>query len=104
MSIVADMKPLMLQVKTEIKTPSGACKETWLDVKNIDVALYLTNDMKYTQSIKYNSSSHIGLTFYRDIDKNKNRFKHENIIYDIIKVNPKGRLTTLLLKVVDTNV
>lgn len=103
MSVITDMKPIILQEKVKIESPSGATKEEWQDAKSIDVALYLTNDMKYTQSVRYNESSHIGLTFYKDIDKNKNRLRLDNIIYTITKANPKGRYTTLLLKVVDTN-
>jgi len=102
-SVITDMKPIILQEKVKIESPSGAIKDGWQDVKSIDVALYLTDDMKYTQSVRYNESSHIGLTFYKDIDKNKNRLRLDNIIYTITKANPKGRYTTLLLKVVDTN-
>lgn len=104
MSVVTDMRPIMLQVKTKVKTPTGAIKEEWQDVKNVDVALYSTDDMKYTQSIKYNSSSHVGLTFYNDIDKNNHRMKLGDTIYNITKANPKGRFTTLLLKVVEIDV
>ncbi len=103
MSVVTDMKPIMLQGKVKVESPSGAIRYEWQDVKSIDVVLYLTDDMKYTQSIKYNSSSHVGLTFFKDIDKNSNRLKLGDTIYDITKVNSKGRFTTLLLKVVDTN-
>jgi len=98
------MKPIILQEKGESNSPSGAIKEEWKDIKTIDVALYLTDDMKYTQSLRYNESSHIGLTFFKDIDKNENRLRLGNITYTITKVNPKSKLTTLLLKVVDTNV
>lgn len=104
MSIVTDMKPIMIQEKVKSNSPSGAEKEEWQDVKSIDVALYLTDDMKYTQSVRYNESTHTGITFYKGLDKHTNRFKDGSIIYTIIKLNERGRLTTLLLKVVDTNV
>lgn len=103
MSIVSDMKPIMLQVKEKIKKPSGAVKEEWQDVKMIDVAIYLTDDMKYTQSVRYNESTHTGLTFYKGLDKHTNRFKDADTIYAITKVNERGRLTGLLLKVVETD-
>lgn len=103
MSIVADMKPIILQVKEKIKKPSGAIVEAWQDVKTIDLALYLTNDMKYTQSVRYNESTHTGITFYKGLDKHRNRFKDRDTIYTITKVNERGRLTSLLLKVVETN-
>lgn len=104
MSVITDMKPIILQEKVKSKSPSGATKEDWRDIKTIDLALYLTDDMRYTQSVRYNESSHTGLTFYKDIDKSNNRLRLGNTIYTITKVNPKSRLTTLLLKVLDTNV
>lgn len=104
MSINLDMKPIMLQKRVEKPSATGAKKYTWEDVKIIYMALYLTNDMKNTQSVRYNESSHTGLTRSKDIDKDDNRFIKGNTIYTINKVNPKGRLTTLLLKAVDTNV
>lgn len=104
MSVITDMKPIVLQEKVKIISPSGATKEEWQDAKSIDVALYLTNDMKYTQSVRYNESTHTGVTFYKGLDKHINRFKDGSTIYTITKLNERRRLTTLLLKVVDTNV
>lgn len=104
MSIITDMKPIILQEKVKIENPSGAIKEEWQDAKSIDVALYLTNDMKYTQSARYNESTHTGITFYKGLDKHTNRFKDGSTIYTITKLNERGRFTTLLFKVVDTNV
>lgn len=104
MSVITDMKPIILQEKVKIESPSGAIKEEWKDIKTIDLALYLTNDMKYTQSVRYNESTHTGITFYKGLDKHINRFKDGSTIYTITKLNERGRLTTLLLKVVDTNV
>ncbi|MFR4584648.1 hypothetical protein [Clostridium cadaveris] len=103
MSIVANMKPIILQVKEKIKKPSGATIEAWKDIKSIDIALYLTNDMKYTQSVRYNESTHTGITFYKGLNKHTNRFRDGDVIYTITKVNERGRFTTLLLKVVETN-
>ncbi|MDM8312904.1 MAG: hypothetical protein DBY38_02330 [Clostridium cadaveris] len=103
MSIVANMKPIILQVKEKIKKPSGATIEAWKDIKSIDIALYLTNDMKYTQSVRYNESTHTGITFYKGLNKHTNRFRDGDTIYAITKVNERGRLTSLLLKVVETN-
>lgn len=103
MSIVANMKPIILQVKEKIKKTSGATIEAWKDIKSIDIALYLTNDMKYTQSVRYNESTHTGITFYKGLNKHTNRFRDGDTIYAITKVNERGRLTSLLLKVVETN-
>lgn len=104
MSVITDMKPITLQEKVKIKSPSGAIKEDWKDIKTIDLALYLTDDMKYTQSVRYNESTHTGITFYKGLDKHINRFKEGSTIYSITKLNERGRFTNLLLKVVDTNV
>ncbi|MDB1935269.1 hypothetical protein PMY12_18555 [Clostridium tertium] len=104
MSIIADMKPMILQIKEEIEMPSGAKKEKWNDVKTIDVAIYLIDDMKNTQSVRYNESTNTGITFFKNIDKNNNRLKDGSVIYTITKVNNKGRFTTLLLKGIDIDV
>lgn len=105
MSINADMNPMALQIKEKIPTNSGAPKCDWVGKNIISVAIYKTNDMKNTQSVLYNESSHTGLTTYKDIKEGINRLvDSKGVIYDIKSANPKGRLTTLLLKVVDTNV
>ena len=94
----------MLQVKTKKEMPSGAEKEIWEDVKEIYVSIFENNDTLNTQSVKYNESTHTGFTFYKDIKENKNRLVKEDIIYNITSAKTKGRITTLLLKVVDTDV
>lgn len=99
-----DMNPIMLQKKETTKTPSGATKEAWVTVGNIKVAIYKTNDYRNTQSVRYNESTHTGLTACKDIKEGVNRLIDGKVVYDLTSVNPKGRLTTLLLKVVDTNV
>lgn len=104
MSIVSDMKPIMLQRRKKVATNSGAPKYEWEDYKNVDVAIYLVNDMKNTQSVRYNESTHTGVTFYKGLDKHTSRFIDGDTIYTITKINERGRLTSLLLKVVETNV
>lgn len=104
MSIITDMRPVILQVRKKVDTNSGAEKYIWEDVKTINVAIYLNNDMKNTQSIKYNESSNTALTFFKDIDKNNNRLKDGEAIYTITKINPKGRFTTMLLKEIELDV
>ncbi|WP_195264087.1 hypothetical protein [Clostridium sp. 1001275B_160808_H3] len=96
-----NMKPIILQERKRIPTNSGAPRYDWIDIKVINVAIYLTNDMKNTQSVRYNESTNTALTFYKEIDKNNNRFKDGETIYNIIKVNHKGRFTTMLLKVIE---
>lgn len=94
----------MLQVKKRKEMPSGAEKEIWEDVKEIYVSIFENNDILNTQSVRYNESTHTGLTFYKDIKEHKNRLVKGDVIYSITSAKTKGRLTTLLLKVVDTDV
>ncbi|WP_089966494.1 hypothetical protein [Clostridium gasigenes] len=98
------MKKVKLQVKYIEESPSGAERNEWKDVKEILVAIYKTNDTLNTQSIRYNASSHTGLTFSKDIKEGINRLVENNVVYEVTSANPKGRLNSLLLKVVDTNV
>lgn len=104
MSINSEMKKVKLQVKGNVESLSGADKFIWKDVKETLVAIYKTNDMLSTQSIKYNSSSHTGLTFSKCIKEGINRLVDNDVVYEVIGANPKGRLNSLLLKVVDTDV
>ena len=112
MSINADMKPMRLQVKEEVQTPSGATKNNWVDKETIFVVINKTNDVGNTQNIRYNStqsvryksSTHTGLTRCKDIKVDINRLVDNEIVYEVTGVNPKARLTILFLKVVDTNV
>lgn len=104
MSINSEMKKVKLQLKEKIESPSGAEKFIWKDVKDTLVAIYKTNDTLNTQSIRYNSSSHTGLTFNKEIKEGINRLIDNDIVYEVISANPKGRFNTLLLRVVETNV
>lgn len=104
MSINSEMKKVKLQVKEKVESPSGAEKIIWKDVKDTLVAIYKTNDTLNTQSIKYNSSSHTGLTFNKEIKESVNRLVDNEVVYEVVGANPKGRLNSLLLKVVDTDV
>lgn len=100
-----DKKEMLLQAKVKEEMPSGAEKFVWEDVKAIEVAVYKNNDTINTQSVRYNESTHTGITDYKDIQEDKNRLIDSNdIVYEITSANTKARLTTLLLKVVDTNV
>ena len=94
----------MLQVKSIKEMPSGAEKEIWEDVEEIQVSIFESNDTLNTQSVRYNESTHTGLTFYKDIKEHKNRLVKDNVIYNITSSKTRGRMTTLLLNVVDTDV
>ena len=101
MSIISDMKPIILQEKIKVISETGAIKYKWVDVKEINATVYLVNDMRNTQSIIYNESTHVGLTYYKDIGNNSNRLKDGETIYTITKINPRGRFTSMLLKVIE---
>lgn len=105
MSINSNMKAVTLQLKTKIEGKSGAIKETWKDVEEIYVSIYKNSDNISTQSVRYNLSTHTGLTFYKNIKEGINRLVDSSgVIYDITSANSQGRLNNLLLKVVDTDV
>lgn len=99
-----DMQSFKLQAKTDQQNDFGEMISKWEDVGVIEVAIYKTNDYISTNSIRYNESTHTGLTAYKDIKEGKNRLVDGSTIYNIISSNAKGRLNTLLLKVVDVDV
>lgn len=103
-SINRDMEPMLLESKIKIRTPSGATKETWGNPIEINVAIYDIDDRINTQSVKFNNSSHTGLTRYKDIKEGINRFRNGDTVYNILSAKTKGKLTQLYLRVVDTNV
>lgn len=101
MSINSNMKSLILQENREIITPSLARKKEWVDLEEpILIAIYETDSRVNTNNARYNESSHIGLTFNKEISS-KNRLKDGDKIYNIIGVNPQGRLSQVFLKVIE---
>ncbi|MBE6058236.1 hypothetical protein [Clostridium sp.] len=103
-SINRDMEPILLETKIKTRTPSGATKEEWKESNTIEVAIYDIDDRINTQSVKFNDSSHTGLTRHKDIKEGINRLRKGDTVYNILSAKTKGRLTQLYLKVVDTNV
>lgn len=89
----------MLQENVPAKSPSGAMKDVWTDVQEIDVAVHKTDDLKVIASEKYMQSTHTGVTRFKAITA-KHRLKKGDIIYEITSCNIESRLTNLLLKVV----
>lgn len=99
MSIASNMKEYTLQKYETIKSPSGAKKQQWIDDKTIMISVFDTSSTLVTNNVKYNESSHCAFTFYKGIDKAKNRLKDsEGNIYTITDCKATGRLTSLLLK------
>lgn len=104
MSIASNMKELTLQVYKETESPSGAIKKEWVDDKPIMISIFDTSSTLSTNNVRYNESTHCAFTFMRGIDKLKNRLiDSKGAIYTINDVKANGRLTNLLLKVVETD-
>ena len=101
MSINRDMRKYMLQENHPVRSPSGAEKDNWIDIEEINAAVYKKNDMKVVASEKYIESTHTGLTYYKDIKSDLFRLVRDNTIYEITACNTEARLTNLLLKVVE---
>lgn len=104
MSINRAMRPVTLQKKEKTRTPSGADKVTWKDMGTIDAAIWKTNELLVTESLKYGDSSHTGLTHCKTIKSGLYRILDGDTVYQVIDANTESRLTNLLLKVVDTDV
>lgn len=99
MSIYTDMIPAMLQVNEGERGLTGALKYNWIDVKPIDVAIYKNDSFKSVQNEKYQTSTHNGLTFFRDFTNGKEyRLLIGQTPMEITDVNTSGRISTLLLK------
>lgn len=101
MSINRDMKKYVLERKETTRTPSGASREEWRRVKEIMVAVYEKNDMRVVSFEKYMKSTHSGLTHYKEIKADGYRLIRNGTVYEITDCNTEGRLTNLLLKVVE---
>lgn len=101
--MIRDIVLVTVQERTTKKSPTGAIKSTWKNVQDIQMALYLTDELKNTQSLKYTESDYVGITFYNGLDKEKNRIIYNNEVYTLQK-QPVGRLKkSVLLKKVKGN-
>ncbi|MBU9746582.1 phage head-tail adapter protein [Lachnospiraceae bacterium ASD3451] len=104
MSINRDMRIYALQKKENVRTDSGAEKVTWIDTGTITAAIRKKDELRMVANERYRESTHTGLTHRKDIRAFQFRILDGGIIYEIIDCNPEGRLSNLLLKVVDGNV
>ena len=65
-------------------------------------AVYQTEQSaRYGGSEVYKETTHIGLTFERQIQAQKHRLTRDGVIYLVLSADPQGRLNQLALKVVD---
>lgn len=101
MSINRDMKEYTLQQNIPAQTESGAGKPMWKNIRKIQVAVYKKNDMRVTASEKYLQSTHSGLIHCKKIRADEYRLVRDDVVYEITSCNTEGRLTSLLLKVVE---
>ena len=95
------MKKYKLEHRLPVRTPSGATRYEWKLVKEIQVAVYKTDDMRMIASEKYMLSTHSGLTYCKELKADEYRLIRNGTIYEITDCNTEGRLTNLLLKVVE---
>lgn len=104
MIINRNMDKYMLQIKTKAQDSYGQWKETWVDVKEIDVAIYPASYTILTSAnIKYSESTNTGLSTYKDIKEVVNRIIKGNKIYEVTFSNSIGKFTQLYLKKVIFN-
>ncbi len=98
---LTDQSIQKMEENKEIIKPSGSRKKDWIDLKEpILIAIYETDNRVNTSNAIYNSSTHIGLTFNKNVTS-KNRLKDGDRIYNITGVNPQGRLNQVFLKVIE---
>ena len=90
-----------IKYSVTVRTPSGAEKQKWVDTGEVKAAVYKKNDMKVATSATYLESTHIGLTRCKSIKAEGYRLVKDDVVYRIIDCNPQGRMTNLLLKVVE---
>lgn len=92
-----DMKPLQLQQKNKIQNDFGEEIYDWKTVRIVEIAIYPSNSGIYTTNVKYQDVTHTGITRDKDITVS-NRILDGSKVYEILNVNPKGRLTSMSLK------
>lgn len=103
MSIRQGMRPVLLQHRITEISPTGADSISWEDIGQIEVSISKTSNTLMTQSVRYNESSHVGLTLEKKIEEFRDRLVDGEAVYEIASADTTGRITVLLLKAVDTD-
>lgn len=99
MSIYTDMINAKLQINQPIEGASGAQKDNYVEVKEINISIYKSDSFKSVQSSKYEESTHNGITFEKGfVDGYEYRIVVGSTCFDVTYFNTCGRFTTLLLK------
>lgn len=102
MSLATRTSVFTLQNETTVTTDSGAKRITWTDLKTIQVSITKINETRLYQSVKYQESTHNGVTYTKGIKACKNRLKDGNgDVYEILSSAGDYRMTNLLLKKVE---
>lgn len=103
MSINRDMEQWTLQRNKETRSASGASKENWTDIQKILVAVYEKDELRRTDSARYQEATNTGLTYFKNFDRKKQyRLVSGGRCLEITSCNVQGRLTNLLLKEVES--
>lgn len=101
MSINRDLRPYRLQINDIQQTESGAKKDQWVDTGTVMVAVYQTEQaIRYGGNEVYKETTHIGLTFERQIEAKRHRLVRDGKTYLVLSMDPQGRMAQLALKVV----
>lgn len=104
MSINRDMRRYTLQKVRTVRTPSGGFKPEWVYVSEVDCAVYKIDESVIHASEVYKASTHTGLTYRKGLKAGKYQLKNDDTVYTVISCNDSGRLASLLLKEVTTDV
>ena len=95
MSIFTDMLPATLLVNKTKKGKSGAKTDDYVPIGGIMVAVYIN-------TVKYQDSTHNGITMSKDFDVGKEyRIDIDTQHYEVQDFDTSGRQTTLILKRID---
>lgn len=99
MSINRDMRKYVLQKKIVTRSEkSNAPIEEWVSKGTIDAAVYFMSENRITGSKRYKEATHVALTFCRNFKANQIRIVDGDHTYEVISVNPSGRMQELILK------
>ena len=102
MSIFTDMIPAELLINEYKKGQSGAKHDNYVSVGRIMVAIYKNNSFKNTGTVKYQDSTHSGITMSKVfIDGKEYRIEIDTQHYEVQDFDTSGRQTTLILKRID---
>ena len=93
------MKSYNIQRNKRVRGPSGGWKDNWVDAGTLSIAVYQKDDRAVYSGELYKESTHTGLTYGRNLSVRDYRLSRDGVTYQVISCNPQGRLTQLLLKV-----